>query len=468
MNVIVLCCDTLRADVVEHTWEDRVETPNLDHLREKSAVFTNAWGEGEPTIPMRRGFFTGMRSYPWRYHLDDRGSTPNLLGWHAIPPDQTTCAEYLVPNGVMTGLIADTYHMFKPTMNFTRGFLSYDFIRGQESDTVRTGPLSRIEMRHVLPDDLATPEKRPGMAQYLLNVLDRKYEEDYFAPRVFRSAARWLQDNLENRPFFLWIDSFTPHEHWDPPPYFADRYFKAEGVRDFIYPQMVQGHRPLTEEEIRRTKALYYGYVTFLDKWIGYFLETLDDLRLWDDTVVMFVSDHGTELMDKGKFGKSPEAMHPFNFRLNFWICHPEKSLQGKRVKAFVQNTDVTPTVLRLMGVDHEPLDGFDVMPLLTGERDSLRNEVITAWGPIASVRNNEWNLVLHTTNPDPMPRLYHLPSDPTESVNVAASHPEVVQTLQDKVEEILGTSLPVTYAHRPSSRQYVGFGHWHHSNLAR
>lgn len=468
MNVIVLCCDTLRADVVEHAWEDRVETPNLDHLREKSAVFTNAWGEGEPTIPMRRGFFTGMRSYPWRYHLDDRGSTPNLLGWHAIPPDQTTCAEYLVPKGVMTGLIADTYHMFKPTMNFTRGFLSYDFIRGQESDTVRTGPLSRIDMRRVLPDDLATPEKRPGMAQYLLNVLDRKYEEDYFAPRVFRSAARWLQDNLENQPFFLWIDSFTPHEHWDPPSYFADRYFKAEGVRDFIYPQMVQGHRPLTEEEIQRTKALYYGYVTFLDKWIGYFLETLDDLYLWDDTVVMFVSDHGTELMDKGKFGKSPEAMHPFNFRLNFWICHPEKSLQGKRVEAFVQNTDVTPTVLRLMGVDHEPLDGSDVMPLLTGERNSWRDEVITAWGPIVSIRNNEWNLVLHTTHPDPMPRLYHLPSDPTESVNVAASRPEVVRTLQNKVEEMLGTSLPVTYAHRPSSRQYVGFGHWHHSNLAR
>ena len=93
MNTIVICCDTLRADVVDHTWEDYVDTPHLDQLRQNSTVFNNAWGEGEPTIPMRRGFFTGMRSYPWRFHLDDRGSVPNIYGWHAIPTAQTTLAE---------------------------------------------------------------------------------------------------------------------------------------------------------------------------------------------------------------------------------------------------------------------------------------------------------------------------------------------------------------------------------------
>ena len=107
-----------------------------------STVFSSAWGEGEPTIPMRRGFFTGMRSYPWRFHIDDRGSVPNIYGWHAIPTAQTTLAEHLLLNGVATGLVADVYHMFKPTMNFTRGFMSYDYIRGQESDRVRSGPLS--------------------------------------------------------------------------------------------------------------------------------------------------------------------------------------------------------------------------------------------------------------------------------------------------------------------------------------
>ena len=150
MNTIVICCDTLRADVVDHTWEDHVDTSHLDQLRENSAVFNNAWGEGEPTIPMRRGFFTGMRSYPWRFHIDDRGSVPNIYGWHAIPTAQTTLAEHLLLNGVATGLVSDVYHMFKPTMNFTRGFMSYDYIRGQESDRVRSGPLASINMKPYL------------------------------------------------------------------------------------------------------------------------------------------------------------------------------------------------------------------------------------------------------------------------------------------------------------------------------
>ena len=168
---------------------------------------------------------------------------PNIYGWHAIPTAQTTLAEHLLLNGVATGLVSDVYHMFKPTMNFTRGFMSYDYIRGQESDRVRSGPLASINMKPYLPDEIANPTDRPGIAQYLLNMQDRRGEEDYLAPRVFRSAARWIQDNSENQPFFLWIDSFTPHECWDPPMHFADRYFKAEGVKDYIYPQMVQNYK---------------------------------------------------------------------------------------------------------------------------------------------------------------------------------------------------------------------------------
>jgi len=456
VNVIVICCDTLRADVVDHTWDDYVHTPNLDALRHSCTVFDSAWGEGEPTIPMRRGFFTGRRSFPWRYHLDDRGSYPNLLGWHAIPTEQTTTAEHCVAHGVATGLVADVYHMFKPTMNFTRGFMSWDFIRGQENDALRNGPLSRIDLRRHMPADLATPEKAPGMAQYLLNVLDRQSEEDYFAPRVFRSASRWLQDNRDNAPFFLWIDSFTPHEHWDPPLHFADRYYQDESVCDFIYPQMAQNHRPFTDTEIRRTKALYYGYVTFVDKWIGYFLNTVDDLKLWDETLILFVSDHGTELMDKTQFGKSAQAMHPFNFRLNFWARHE-----------MVQNIDLLPTALEALGIAHEPVDGRSVLPLLRGGAP-IRDHVITGWGPWASVRDGEWNLIVNTTAEDPQARLYRHVDDPDETRDVASDHAAVVGDMRGKLEALLGDTLPTTFVHQPTSQHNATFRQWVESNLAR
>ena len=468
MNVIVICCDTLRADVVDHTWEDHVDTPNLDELRKTSTVFNNAWGEGEPTIPMRRGFFTGMRSYPWRFQIDDRGSVPNLHGWHAIPTEQTTIAEHLLLNGAATGLVSDVYHMFKPTMNFTRGFMSYDYIRGQESDRVRSGPLSTINMKPYLPDPIANPTDRPGIAQYLLNMLDRQREEDYLAPRVFRSAAQWIQDNYGNQPFFLWIDSFTPHECWDPPTHFADRYFKADGVKDYIYPQMVQRYKTFTDDEIRRTKALYYGYVTFVDKWIGYLLNVITDLRLWDDTVIFFVSDHGTELMDKTMFGKSPEAMHPYNFRLNFWIRHPESTHHGKTIDAYVQNTDVLPTILSIFDVACEPVDGYNLLPIMSGKGEAPRDHVITGWGQIAAIRTPKWNLALNTIDEDANPRLFNTINDPQEARNITAEHPNVVRELQTKLEELIGEPLPTTYAHQPTNRYNATFSQWTQSNLVR
>ena len=199
---------------------------------------------------------------------------------------------------------------------------------------------------------------------------DRRGEEDYLAPRVFRSAARWIQDNHENQPFFLWIDSFTPHECWDPPMHFADRYFKAEGVKDYIYPQMVQNYKTLTDDEIRRTKALYYGYVTFVDKWIGYLLSVLTDLGLWEDTVICFVSDHGTELMDHTQFGKTADAMHPYNTRLNFWIHHPDPAHHGKTIDAYVQNIDMMPTILSIFGVEGEAVDGYSLLPVMSGSQE--------------------------------------------------------------------------------------------------
>jgi arylsulfatase A-like enzyme len=415
-----------------------------------------------------------MRSYPWRYQIDDTGSYPNILGWHAVPPEQATLAERLLETGVCTGLVTDVWHYFKATMNFVRGFAGYDYLRGQEGDAVRTGPIAAVEpllSRH-LPDEVATPARSPGMVKYLLNVLDRKTEEDYFAPQVFRSAAQWLRDNRANTPFFLWIDSFTPHELWDPPMDFADRYFQQPGVRDFIYPQFVQRVRRLTEEEIARTKALYYGYTTFADKWIGRFLDTVGELGLWEDTLLIFTSDHGTGLMDKGQFGKSAERLHPYNTRLNLWIRHPDPRFHGRTCDAMAQNIDLAPTILRFMGVEHPPLDGVDLWPLATREGKTARDHVVTGWGPWASVRTPMWNLIVNTVQAGAQPQLFHTREDAEESQDMAADQPVVASDLLDRLQALLGQKLPVAYEHIPHTRQPHTFGrfvqHWTESNLAR
>jgi arylsulfatase A-like enzyme len=447
MNLIVICLDTFRADMIGAGQKmSHVETPNLDALARESISFERAFGEGQPTLQMRRAFFTGRRSFPWRYNYDRRGHWHHAPGWHKIPPDQDTLAEILVRRGYFTGLVADTYHMFKPTMNYTRGFCTYDFVRGQETDNWRGGTLDEIadKLRKHTRLPLDSP-RIARLAQYFWNQRGRKREEDYQCARVFHSAARWLDENATNAPFFLWIDSFDPHEPWDPPTIYADRYYPYDGM-DFIDPN----NQDATPEEQERTKALYWGEVTFVDKWVGAFLDRVDTLDLWDDTIVVMTSDHGTQIMDHGRFGKGAYAMHAFNTQIPLYIRHPGGP-RGQAVDAFVQSHDLTPTLLRLLDVPYANVDGLDAWTLVTGEREKLRDHIVIGWagfvagnaGGRASVRDDEWNYVVTVHEEDPEPELYHLPGDPDELHNVHDQRSQVVARQRRRLEAVVGQPLP-------------------------
>ena len=428
-----------------------VKTPNLDRLAAEGVRFTQAFAEGLPTIQARRTAFTGVRSFPWRFEMGGRGLTPAIPGWHRIPDEQMTLAEMLLEAGVVTGLVGDTYHMFKPTQNFTRGFCSWDFIRGQEGDPVRSGPLSAIDVSPYHPEGKNDLHAWPTLTQYLLNMLDRHTEEDYLTPRVFRRACRWLEENRENDPWFLWIDSFAPHERWDPPMQFADAYYTTSASRNYIQPQLVNRITP-SEPEVERTKALYYGYVTFVDKWIGAFLDKLREMHLLDDTLVIFTSDHGTELWDKGRFGKGGDRLHAYNTGIPLIVRRPGGIDAGTVRDDFVQHQDFLPTVCGALGVDPPnagELDGRDVFA-----PDAVASEkVITAWHANVGVRGHDWNLMLDSTGETDRCELYDLRADPDESRNVADQHADVVTEYTRYLEDTLGP-LPYAIRHTGDRRQ--------------
>ncbi|MEW6357760.1 MAG: sulfatase [Planctomycetota bacterium] len=447
-NLIVICCDTFRADIIGKDQPlSFVKTPNLDRLAEEGVTFTKCYPEGLATMPVRRCFFTGVRTFPWRFDAPSEGMHMRVgAGWHPIPAEQDTMAEVLHDAGYMTGFVADVFHLFKPGCNFTRGFLSWDFIRGHENDMVRTGPFDRINLAAHVPDDQATPDRHPTVAQYLLNALDRSYEEDFYAPKVFRSAARWIEDNRKNQPFFLWVDSFSPHELWDPPRYYADAYFKDESVKDYILPQIVNSLEGRTEADIERTKALYYGFVTFVDRWIGHLFTTLDAAGLWDDTIVMFVSDHGTELMDKGIFSKSARKLYPYMTRLNWVVRHPDGP-RGTTCDAWTMNQDFFPTVMGLLGVECKVDDGFDVWRLATGRGEAVRGHVVTACQDFVCVRDDNFaaHMDVSKERDAAVHEVYDLQADPNEETNVLADHPDIARQAVERVEELTGP-FPVKF----------------------
>ncbi len=439
-NLIVVCFDTLRRDALT---TDLCRTPALDRFAASATVYRNAWAEGLPTIPFRRATYTGRRSYPWVHHLGDRGSFPNLAGWHAIPEAHITMAEYLYARGYATGLISDLYHQFKATMNFQRGFVSWDFVRGQEADTYTLAAQALTGAAH---------GRRSGPPGYLYQTRRRAVDDDYFVAQVFDRAAAWVEGMQGAGPYMLWVESFTPHEFWDPPQRFADAYCPPEATAvDHIVPQSLNpgGSRPAAEAaDIARTRALYQGYVTFADERFGRFMARLGRAGALRDSIVVVLSDHGTELWDKGRFGKGADRLHPYNTAIHWMIRHPDVP-RGREEALFVQNHDVAPTLLRLLDIPHPALDGHDVWP--ETRTAPARDHVITGWSDQVCIRDSEWALLLDTARPDSGLRLYRHATDAAEEHECSSDHADVVARQVARLEALLGAPLPARYVHRPS-----------------
>jgi arylsulfatase A-like enzyme len=316
------------------------------------------------------------------------------------------------------------------------------------------------------------------MLQYLWNQGPRPREEDYQVARVFLSAMEWVEANRAYGPFYLYIDSFDPHEPWDPPPAYADLYFKDNSVKDYIWP----GGEPMpSQAAIERTKALYYGEVTLVDKWFGHFMEKLADLRLLDETVVILTSDHGTELMDRDRFCKSEDHLQWFNTQVHMIIRHPQQQHAGKRVAAFVQHQDIPPTVMHLMGLEAEAsegLDGCNLWPLVSGQTDKVRDFIIAGWGQHALVRDKNFSYVVdfeqtprrtdsggftvtqEVSGRPTTEELYDLTKDPLETTNVAAKEDAALRRMRSLLEGFLGQELPAYLRDRVRPYEYPRLTH--------
>ena len=383
----------------------------------------------------------------WEIHPhkgDHLGFQP---AWHAIPEEEATVAETLSAAGVTCGFVTDVYHYFKPTGNYHRGFGSWEFIRGQEADAWHTGPreaLAGAAWAKESSRDFELSSLPAGQRQYLLNNAWRQREDDYLAPRVMQAAARWLEANAANSPFFLWVDCFDPHEPWDPPPRDADRY--AAEPRDprliFAPARRADG---LSDQQMTRVKALYAGEVTLVDRWIGHLLGRLDELGLGDETAVLFTSDHGTLLGELGAVHKQPWGLIQPQTRLPLLVRLPWGELGGVRVSDYVSAIDVAPTILTLFGKPTDGMDGRDLVPVALRKRKGHKL-VVSAYGPYASIRTRRHNYIAPyrdlagtrwEKDPQP-PRLFALDKNLCEGDDVMAREPTAAAELKAVLDKAL------------------------------
>jgi len=424
-NFILIIVDSLRQDHVSFynkgvpVFEGvrACETPNIDRFARKSVVFTNAYPCGLPTIPVRTELWTGQFTLPhrpWRPLLDY--------------PLDITAAEILAKEGFVCGLVTDTYHLWRPGMNFHRGFHAYRWIRGQEYDAYVSSP-PRRDVRRYVKDNF--PEHWVRLVErYLANTDDFESEEDYFPARVVSEAIEWLEKNRVYDRLFLVIDSFDPHEPWDPPPRF-DVYTDPgyDGPR-LILPMGGYAREWATEEEIRYIRGLYAGEASFVDYCLGKLFKRMEELGLFEDSLIILTADHGHPLADHGKFLKGPDRMYSELLKVPFMVYYP--GCEHRVVDALVQFPDVLPTALELLGLGNNArtMQGKSFAPVLRGDADEHRDVVIIGYHDAEDrcVRTKEWSYV---RRPEGQPdELYNLIEDPRETRNVVDEYRDVAARL--------------------------------------
>jgi arylsulfatase A-like enzyme len=425
MNLIVIVLDTFRQDHIGFyhrgtaAFDDVApcRTPHLDAFAAQSVVFDAAYPEALPTMPVRLQLMTGPR-------------TLHARPWGALGPGDATVADMLRAEEYVCGLITDTYHFRGPGMNFFRSFNAYRWIRGQEYDPFESAPPTRDLEQYV--NEHYNPLWRRLVRQCLANMNQFQDEGDYFAAQVVDQAIGWLRANRSHKNVFCWIDSFDPHEPWEPPKRF-DTYGDSEyqGKR-LIMPLGGLASTWSSPEERRQIRALYAGEAAFVDDCLGRLFGALQEFGYYDDSAILVMADHGHPLGDHGKFLKGADRLYNELLRVPLMIRLPGARVTGRR-QAIVQFHDVLPTLLHLIG--HGDLDsaltGRTFHGLVLGEAGDRHREVVISGyheGVDRVIRDARHSLILRPEGePD---ELYDLTADPRERNNLIDERHDVAVEL--------------------------------------
>jgi len=383
-NVLFLFTDDQRADTVAAWGNPHVQTPNIDQLVQSGFSFKNAYcmGSTMPAVcnPSRHMMHSGRSLF--RYDPKEMRGT---FG------DTMKRAGYVTYHESKKGNTARVYHTI------------FDYSNYLDDQRVRTS------------------------GQHGQTAADH--------------AVKFLKDYKETKPFFMYIGFAGPHDPRVAASEWMDRYDQRQlplpgnytPYHDFDLGELVIRDEklapwPRTEDVVRKHLHDYYACITSIDHNIGRIIQTLKDRGLFENTIIVFSSDHGLAIGSHGLFGKQSLYEHSMKSPLIFsgpGVPHGSSD-------AFVYLFDIYPTVCDLTGVKvPESVEGQSLGPIIAGKADSVRDDVFLAYrNTMRAARNGDWKVIRyphvdHT-------QLFNLREDPLEKNNLAASNPE-------KTKEMLG-----------------------------
>lgn len=451
-NILFIMTDQQRWDCVAANGNKIIKTPNMDRLAARGANFTHAFVSSPVCVPSRISFFTGRYAHSHR----------NRVNYTPLDRREVLMQARFKEAGYRTAVVGKLhYYPATPEEARRTGFdvvelhdgvgytdLWSDYVKWWRANDTEHGGMKNYR---ALAKDIE-PGKNPYRA-----MIDTKFTDTVWTGERSRQQLKELASGTQ--PFFLHVSFWKPHSPYEIGPPYDSLYddveiplpeqFSDEDLAKL--PQPVQklalragGKARLTSrEQLQWIYRSYYGAITHVDHEIGLLLDVLESTGVAENTLIVFSSDHGDQLLEHGINGKN--CFFESSVRVPFMLSLPGR-IKPARYDELIETIDLMPTLLDFISVP-EPVEcqGRSFAPLIADMgRDYLPHDVVFSENVIPEVinsggldlpfekgkgvdgirhpdakmvRSNRWKYCYYA---DGYAELYDLSKDPVEANNLA------------------------------------------------